>query len=68
MNTLLLTVAIAFVIVVFAVGLLGIGWLLTGKSKIRGGTCGRDPTKKKSEDKGCGTSVSCDLCEHHDEK
>lgn len=67
MSTLLLTLAIAFVVVVVALALLGISWLLTGKSKMRPGACGRDPTKTK-EEKGCGTSADCQLCEHHKDK
>ncbi len=66
MNTLLLTIIIAFIAVIVAIGLLGIGWLLTGKSKIQRGACGRDPTKKREEE--CGTSTSCNLCEHPKEK
>ena len=63
MSTLLLTLAIAFFIVAIAIALLGIGWLLTGKSKLQAGACGRDPTQKKDAGKGCGTNVSCQLCE-----
>lgn len=62
MSTLLTTLVIAFVIVVLACGLLGIGLLLTGKSKIKAGACGKDPTKKQDESEECGTS-RCSLCE-----
>ncbi len=67
MSTLLITLLIAFVVVVAAVSLLGIGWLLTGKSKIRAGTCGRDPNKKKDK-ASCGTDVSCSLCDRTDDE
>jgi hypothetical protein len=50
-----------------AIGLLGIGWLLTGKSKIKPGACGRDPTKNKDEN--CSESkISCGLCKKKDDK
>lgn len=67
MSTLLLTLLIAFVIVAIAVGLLAIGWLLTGKSRMQAGACGRDPHKKRNEKEGCGTSVNCQLCDKKDE-
>lgn len=59
MDTLLVTIGLAFILVCLAVGLLAVSWLFTGKSTLRPGACGRDPTKKKSTE--CG---SCDLCEH----
>lgn len=52
------TLSAAFVVIVIAVLLLGIGWLLTGKSKLRGGMCGRTPTQTK----GCGTDQTCGIC------
>lgn len=55
-SNLFLTLVIAFVIIVFAIALLAIGWLITGKTRIEKG-CGKDPTKKK--DDSCNT---CDLC------
>ncbi len=64
MSVLLLTLAIAFIIIVIAIAFLGIGWLITGKSKLRPGACGRDPTKKRdSSECGTGTDVSCTLCD-----
>lgn len=66
MDTLLVTMLIAFIIIVFAVGCLAIGWLVTGKSKLKAGACGRDPNKKKDED--CGLSANCQLCEKPDDK
>ncbi len=57
MSNLFLTLVIAFVIIVFAIAFLAIGWLITGKTKIEK-ACGRDPTKKK--DSSC---HACELCE-----
>lgn len=68
MSTLLLTLAIAFFIVVLAIALLGIGWLITGKSKLQAGACGRDPTHKADAKEGCGTKISCQLCDEHPDK
>lgn len=62
MSTVLLTLAIAFIVVAIAIGLLSVGWLITGKAKLRAGACGRDPNKLREEE-GCGTDVSCSLCE-----
>lgn len=54
MSNLFLTLVIAFVIIVFAIALLAIGWLITGKTRIEK-ACGGDPTKKKD--------ASCNTCE-----
>jgi len=67
MSSLILTLTLAFVVTVIAILLLAISWLITGKSKIRGGTCGRDPTKKQPEDEDCGTKTSCQLCKKPDD-
>lgn len=56
MSNLFLTLVIAFVVIVFAIALLAIGWLITGKTKIEK-ACGKDPTKKK--DDSCST---CEIC------
>lgn len=56
------TVGFAFIAVLLCMGLLGIGWLLTGKPKIQAGACGRAPSQKRSES--CGQKASCQLCEH----
>lgn len=66
MSLFTLTFLLAFILVILALMGLGIGWMITGKSKIRGGTCGRDPTKKK--DPSCGENKSCGLCEDDDDK
>ncbi|MCB1112105.1 MAG: hypothetical protein H7A37_08035 [Chlamydiales bacterium] len=60
MENLLQTIVIAFVIFGGALALLGLGWLVTGKKKLRGGTCGRDPTKKQ-DDPSC--QSRCELCD-----
>jgi len=51
---------IAFIVIVLAIACLAIGWLITGKTKIERGACGRDPTQKKDES--CSTTTSCNLC------
>ncbi len=49
MSNLFLTLVIAFVIIVLALACLAIGWLITGKTKLEKGACGRDPTQKKDD-------------------
>ncbi len=61
MSPLLLTILIAFFIVASAIALLAIGWLITGKSKMTPGACGRAPTAKKNDS--CGDETSCSLCD-----
>jgi hypothetical protein len=56
MPDLFLTLVIAFVIIVFAIALMAVGWLITGKTKLEKG-CGKDPTKKKDD-----SCHACDLC------
>lgn len=66
MEHFLQTAFFAGIVVIIALCLLGIGWIITGKQKIKGGTCGRDPTKKK--DDSCGTPRSgCSLCNQDEE-
>lgn len=60
MSTLLLTILIACVLVVLAIAGLCISWLLTGKSSLRPGACGRAPSRKRDEH--CGTDTTCSLC------
>lgn len=67
MSTVLVTLAIAFVVVLLAVGLLGLSWLLKGRSTLRPGSCGRDPTKKQ-DDEECGTDTTCSVCKPCDKK
>jgi hypothetical protein len=60
MNPFLLTLLAASVLVLASVGLLAIGWLITGKSKIIRGACGMNPHRSRDED--CGKETSCGLC------
>jgi hypothetical protein len=62
MSTLVVTLIIAFIIILLCISLLGISMLITGKSKFRLGMCGRIPSKKKGKDSGCGTEYTCGLC------
>lgn len=62
MSNLLVTFLIAFGIILLALIGLGLSLLLKGKSSVRSGTCGRDPTKKRDE-KDCGSNSSCSLCD-----
>lgn len=65
MSTIFLTILLAFFLVLIAIGFLAISWLITGKSKIRPGACGRDPTK----DKEClDKTISCSLCKKDEKK
>lgn len=54
------TIFVAFGFFLLAMALVAIGWLITGKMRVRIGTCGRAPNKKK-DDK-CGNDVKCGLC------
>lgn len=67
MSTLLLTLGLAFVIVVIAICCLAISWLIKGKSSLRPGACGRDPNKNRDEE--CDSEKSsCHLCKRPDEE
>jgi hypothetical protein len=57
MPNLFLTLLIAFIVIVFAIAFLAIGWLITGQTKIKR-TCGRDPTKEQEDS----CQSTCDLC------
>lgn len=59
MSALPLTILLATVIVILALLGLGIGWLITGKSKLRG-SCGRGSNREK--DGSCGTQNTCEIC------
>lgn len=61
MSSILLTLMVAFVLVILAISALSIGWLISGKSKITRGGCGIDPTKTRSTD--CGKEMKCGLCD-----
>lgn len=57
----LITILIAFGFFLLAFALVGIGWLITGKMRVKFGACGRAPNQKK--DKSCGDKAKCSLCE-----
>ncbi len=60
MSNFLTTLAVAAIVVVLALLLMGIGWLITGKSKIVRGGCGMDPNKRRDDN--CDRDTSCSLC------
>lgn len=64
MDTLMPTLAFAFVAILIAVMLLGISLLLTGKSKIKPGACGRAPIQPNKRAEQCGQQTACQLCEN----
>lgn len=66
MPAIAITVLIAFFVICGALACLGVGYLLTGKSKMKPGACGRDPHKIREES--CGSNVSCQLCDRHEDK
>lgn len=66
MSNLALTLSIAFVLFSVAVAFLAIGWLITGKSRLRPGSCGRNPQMRRSD--ACEKEGSCALCEKNEDK
>lgn len=58
-DTLILTIIFAILLMGLAVAGLGIGLILTGKSKLRRG-CGYSPEKKKTTCSLCGDQKRCD--------
>jgi hypothetical protein len=66
MSTLFPTLIIAFIVLLVAIGALALSWLIKGKSILRPGACGRDPTKKRDEGP-CGTDHSCSLCDKEED-
>ena len=66
--TILTTIFLAGVFVILAIILFSVGWLLTGKTKIQPGACGRDPQKKRDTSEGCGTSYHCSICDQEPPK
>lgn len=61
------TLGIAFVLVAFALAALAIGWLLTGKSRLVRGGCGKLPSEiKKGECKD--DQAGCSLCSDDEDK
>lgn len=68
MENITLTIVLAVILVVVAVLFLGISYLITGKSSLKPGACGRAPNKNLKKDDACGTESTCDLCKKNDEK
>lgn len=66
LSTFLGTFFIALILIVVALLMIGLSWLVTGKQKIKGGSCGRLPKKEKDET--CGTKESCRLCQAEHKK
>lgn len=64
----MITILIAFLLIFVSVAFLGLGKLLTGKSKLRLGMCGKFPRKKKGSETGCGKDQTCDLCGKKEEE
>lgn len=62
------TIVAAILLMGVVVLLLGIGWLLTGKSRLRKGGCGSFPSKNKKGDSSCSTCGSKRSCEEDDEQ
>ncbi len=65
MSNIVLTLIIAFVIILIAFAGIGLGLLITGKMGFKLGTCGRNPKQKR--DKECGKDVSCSICQPEQE-
>jgi hypothetical protein len=59
MPSYLLTLILAFALILCATILLGIGYLLTGQKKLRPNMCGKRPQKGEKCDKQAG---ECPLC------
>ncbi len=62
------TLIITFILVFLCLMLLGFSWFLTGKSRFKLGMCGRTPTEKRDNKRGCGTDPSCSICGKDDDK
>jgi hypothetical protein len=64
MTTFLYTILFAIILIILGLLALGIGWLITGRQKLKRGTCGYDPNqlKKQKEQEQCGKDPSCPVC------
>lgn len=62
MSNLFLTLVVAFVIIVFAIALLAIGWLIKGKTRIEKAS-GRDLTQEQE-----GSCQNSELCDDYPEE
>jgi len=60
MSSFAVTLIITIVLVGLAIAGLAIGLILTGKSKLRRGSCGLDPTKLRDNE--CDKEKSCNVC------
>ncbi|CDR33676.1 hypothetical protein [Criblamydia sequanensis] len=65
LDNFLQTLGVAFILFLIALALIGISLLLTGKLKIKPGSCGRDPTKNRNNN--CGSASHCVLCDRGEE-
>lgn len=61
MDTLTLTLLLAFIVCALALCFVTIGWLITGKV-LKGGMCGKVPNRNKKDVEGCSKEFHCDLC------
>ncbi len=66
MSGFVLTLIISVILVLLAVGGLCIGLIITGKTHIVRGACGRAPSTRRDEH--CGKEVQCTLCESNKEE
>lgn len=62
MDNLITTIGIAFVFIALAVASLAIGWIITGKNRIKGSCGGKRPT---GDGKDCESTGSCELCDRN---
>lgn len=60
MGNLMATLLIASAVILLALLILGIGWLLTGKNKLRSSCGGMNVHLSNKE--GCGSAISCPSC------
>lgn len=56
------TLSFAIVLIILSMIFIAISLLLTGKSKVRKGMCGKNPNEKRNKD--CSNKSYCDLCEN----
>lgn len=67
--TLALTILAAVLVMILVMLLLLIGKIITGKSRLTRGTCGRIPKEKgKTADKNCSICGSTEKCEKEDKE
>lgn len=62
MSNVLITILIAALVIGGCIVLLSISRLLSGRTRIQGGMCGKDPTKKKESCDDKNDDDSCGLC------